>query len=137
MREPSICQLNRVLKLCSANDVITQGEFKLARTGIRDMWAMVVPVRQSNFSREGMNSQSQPTHCATVRAVTSIDLTVAAWVYEARTMSADLWYKIVGFRESSNGQWWELDLRLYSRDEDATPVDPADLGLSRKHGVPL
>lgn len=136
MREPSIGQLNRVLKLCSANDVITKGVFRLARTDIRDMWAMVVPVRPSNFSQEGLNSQAQPTHRATVRAVTTVDLTVAAWAFEGRTLSADLWYKIVGYRESPNGQWWELDLRIYSRDEQVEP-STADMGLGRKQGVPL
>lgn len=129
-----IAKLRHRVHLCSQKDVILEGTMRLRREGVMSMWAAIEEKQASAFSPHGaaMNEpRNRRTHIIKTRYHRDIDVTVMAWLYEARLKSAPRWFKIlkVSVTEDKGTQYFKFDCRLVESTAEAVePVAPAPGG---------
>lgn len=144
-RDPCTADLKHRVTVCSSADVVTRdGTLILTRTKAWDTWAKIEPHRGSMFSRDGYairESRDQPSHRITIRLRPSILISSAAWLYEARRVSAPRWFKILDVTEIGEAaRFWEFAARLTERSDEITaPAEPGEPCPASQSGltVPL
>lgn len=131
---PSIGQLNRLIRICSSDDVVTDGTLCLRRKDIRSSFAKISPLSQgATWTASGRNAGDRPTHKITIRAMPDLEITRTAWLYEERSAAANRWYKVLQAQESEDAQWWIFQVIIDSRTDTITPVDTSTgSGLARQ-----
>ena len=123
--QTKISDLRNKISLCTMRDVVEEGGvMTLARDNIATVWAQVYPQPHlpSFVSRYGYAVQepaARATHLITVRYQIDLDISTAAWIYEARLKSPPRWYKVLGFYEKEN--FITMHAHLVERSEFATP----------------
>lgn len=129
-----IASLRHRLTLCRQDDVVTEGgEYKLAREGVKTVWAGIEQKSASAFSRQGAvmkDSKNSRTHIITMRYFTEFNLSSMAWLYEARMKSSPRWFKIlnIGQTEAYGSVYFKLDCRLVERSDLAAEPSPESDG---------
>lgn len=127
MGYPSIGQLNRLVRICSSDDVVVEGSMCLKRKGVRPAFAQISPLtgitQGAAWSASGRNVEDKPTHKVTLRAIPDLEITRTAWLYEERYTSANRWFKVLTSRESEDAQWWIFFVIVDSRTDTITPVE--------------
>lgn len=122
----SIKNYDHKVALCSMNDVVDEGgTMRLTRKEVLLTWAKI-EVRRGSFIGAAGFSIMQPldrrTHIITLRHRVDLEITSAAWVYEARLKSAPRWYKVLEILNDDG-----KDILVYCRlveesDKAETPV---------------
>lgn len=131
-RDPCTADLKHRVTVCTSADVVTtDGALVLTRTKAWDTWAMIEPHRGSMFSREGYairEGREQASHRIVIRLRPSVLISSAAWLYEARRISAPRWFKILDVKEIGEAaRFWEFTARETERSDEITaPADPAE-----------
>lgn len=125
-----IAKMRHQVTLCRQNDVVIDGsEMRLNRDGVWNVWAAIEPKRASTFSPNGaamMDNRNQKSHCITMRYRDDINISVMAWIYEARIKSSPRWFKILSVNqtECKGSQFFEFDCRIIERSDNAPkPID--------------
>ena len=114
---------------------MSPSEFRLARKEAASFWAEVLPVRASAFSPNGaaMNeARSILTHRIKIRYQYNLNVSVMAWIYEARLKSSARWFKILKITQTENKDFEYLifDCRLVERGDDiVAPSNGPAVGL--------
>lgn len=124
----SIAQLRHRVHLCSQKDVVVEGTLRLNREGVLSMWAMIEAKASSAFAPTGavVNDQrNKRTHIITTRYHRDLDISVMAWIYEARLKSAPRWFKVLKVTQSEQGgsEFFKFDCRIVESAADI--VEPA------------
>ena len=124
----SIAQLRHRVHLCSQKDVVVEGTLRLNREGVLSMWAMIEAKASSAFATTGaaVNDQrNKRTHIITTRYHRDLDISVMAWIYEARLKSAPRWFKVLKVTQSEQGgsEFFKFDCRIIESAADI--VEPA------------
>ena len=129
MKRTAINDLRHKVKLCSAKDVVSDGELRLRREGVAAVWASIRTVRPSYSAPSGMAlspSRDVPTHRIVMRARHDLIISSTAWVYEARRLSPPRWFKVLAIREDGRSdRMWEMDVRLVEAADDLVTPTPA------------
>jgi hypothetical protein len=126
-----IAKLRHRVVLCRQEDVITGGEMRLNRADAGQMWASVTPKKASTFSLHGAaikEAKDARTHVIAVRYRPELNVSLMAWIYEARLKSSPRWFKVLSVNQTEDGgtPFFLFDCRLTERgDEIAEPTDPA------------
>jgi len=114
---------------------VSPSEFRLARKEAANFWAEIVPVRSSAFSPNGaaMNeARSTLTHRIKIRYQSDLNVSIMAWIYEARIKSSARWFKIlkVTQTEDKTFEYLIFDCRLVERGDDIiAPSNGPAIGL--------
>lgn len=129
--------------LCSQQDVVVEGGvFHLKRKEVTSLWAEIKENKTTTFTSRGAamgDSRDGSTHTVYILYSTIVNLSVMAWLYEARMKSSPRWFKIisVGQTETSGLTYFMLKVRLVERaddlatpGEDASPVTPLPPGVT-------
>lgn len=132
----SLASLKHRITLCRQEDVVVSpSEFRLARKEAASFWAEVAPVRSSAFSVNGaaMNeARSILTHRIKIRYQYDLNVSIMAWIYEARLQSSARWFKILKVTQTENKDFEYLifDCRLVERGDDiVAPSNGPVVGL--------
>lgn len=115
---PMIGQLTRRIALSSERSKVSEGFFESEQKPVRLMWAHITGFKGSLFGQSDYSTNDGPSHSICIRNFVDLDLTNSAWVYEHRSMSPDLWYKVLNTNESEDGQFVWITARLVKREED-------------------
>jgi hypothetical protein len=90
MAKPTtIASLRHRIKLCSMKDVVERnGEMSLTRAEVLECWAGIEAYRNfPNFVGAAgyviLDPHVHKSHVITIRRQTNVDITSAAWIYEA------------------------------------------------------
>lgn len=138
----SIAQLRHRVHLCSQKDVVVEGTLRLNREGVLSMWAMVEAKAASAFAPTGavVNDQrNKRTHIITTRYHRDLDVSVMAWIYEARLKSAPRWFKVLKVTQSEQGgsEFFKFECRIVESAADIVePVPEKDQHPSLVMGLP-
>ena len=108
----------------------------LSRREVAQFWTRIENYRNhTDFIPPGgyviLDPHQHQSHVVTILAQLGLDITSAAWVFEARRKSPPRWFKILGFAE--RGNWIELSVHLVDKSEQAQPPK-GDLAASRIEG---
>lgn len=142
----SIADLRHRVTLCRQEDVVLSGgEFRLARSEVMTTWARIEEKAASTFSPHGAaikDNRDARTHVITMRYRSDLNLSVMAWLYEARMKSSPRWFKVLSITqgEDSGTQYLKANCRLVERGDDlATPKQDGAKGPVQglPHGVLL
>jgi head-tail adaptor len=125
---PTTSDLRHRVKLCSAQDVITEdGELKFSREEVFTTWAQIEAKIASQFNRSGenlLNEKERQTHLITIRFRRDIDVSSTAWIYEERAQSGARWFKVKGVRDlNEDGQFLQISASLLERGIVTPPTD--------------
>lgn len=126
-KEPRIADLKYRVALCTANDIVVDGQtMEIRRETVKWTWAAIEHMtNMSSFlSRAGyaaLENAARPTHRIRVRTGHELDYSATAWVYEQRLKSPPRWYKFLGFVEE--GCFTMLECHLQERNDNARPSD--------------
>ena len=137
-KQMSIGRLRSRIKLCSMRDVVEQnGTMKLTREEALECWAAIEAYRNyANFVGMGgyvvLDPHVHKSHIVTIRRQTNVDITSAAWVYEARRTSPPRWYKVLGFSNSDCNRWIVISVHLHEVSDNASPPTKAACSRSRR-----
>jgi len=114
--------------LCSMRDVVEKnGIMELTRTEVVETWARVRPfvtfgAKGAFISPAGyhiLDPDYHQSHWIAIRFQHHLDITSAAWVYEARRKSTPRWFKVLGVIETEDKRWYEIAVHLHERSDDA------------------
>lgn len=141
----TIASMRHRVILCSQQDVVTAGgDLSLNRNDVAEMWANIVAKAASTFSPQGAameDPRNRRTHIITVRQRSDLNISVMAWVYEARLSSPPRWFKVlrVNQTEGYGSAMFDLECRLIERGDDIAEPDHASSGpvVALPHGVAL
>jgi len=124
----TIAELRHRVVLCSMRDVVEKnGIMELTREEVVETWARVRPFlsfgsKGSFISPVGytvLDPDHHQSHWVVIRYQHGLDITTAAWVYEARRKGQPRWYKVLGATESENHRWIEIAVHLHERSDNA------------------
>lgn len=130
---PKLSDLAHRVALCTMHDVVRSGDtMELSREPVLWMWADVKAQfnMDSFMSRQGYAIKEltdRVTHRIWIRSQANLDITSAAWVYEAFRKSTPRWYKVVGVSETA--RWLALACHLVEKSDLA----PAPRGPLAPH----
>lgn len=145
-KQPALGHMAHRIVLCSMKDVIdSSGDLRLIREEALRQWAKIEEKSASLFSPDGQpvkDERGRQTHAITVRALDGVEISSAAWVYEARERRPPRWFKVLSVGEeaelSAYGRFWKLSCRLYERaDEITKPAAPGTAEKSLTVAAPL
>lgn len=124
MKRPTIADLKHKMFVCSAKDIVLDGEtIVLERSAVYSGWAAVESKRASTFVPQGV-SVSEPrettTHVIAMRYRSDIQVSSSAWLYEERRKSAPRLFKITRVVEDCD--FFYFHCRLTERGDLITPV---------------
>jgi head-tail adaptor len=123
-KAPQIKDFRHRVILCSARENVTEGRLLLERSGVYEAWAAIKQVKDWQRSREGAPFQlAEPTatHKICMRYNHTVALSVGAWLFEERQLSAPRWFKIIGVDTYENrGMFWKLMCRIAEESDDAS-----------------
>lgn len=129
--------LKNSIALCTADDAVLDGVMRLTRKDVVNTWAKIDAKQPSMFGKSGytiMEDRSKQTHIITIRARYDIDITSAAWIYEARAQSGDRWYKVLGIKDDgSDSGWTVLSCRLVEKGGEV--VAPVETEATENPGI--
>lgn len=127
----AIAERTHKLLVCSAADVVvTSDTIVLEKKGIYSGWAKVVPKKPSTYAPQGMTVEEptdKPTHEITMNYRPDVEITSAAWLYEARLKSPPRWFKILSVMEK--GDMFVFSCRLTERGDNAPK--PSNTGFAK------
>jgi hypothetical protein len=121
-------------------DVVeTNGQMEMVRNEVATIWACIRPQTSafSAISQYGYSSTLQPTqpsHKVFIRRKSYLDISNAAWVYEHKRVTSQIWYKVVGYYLED--EWLVLAGHLHERSDGAQPPKSA-LMTPQQVKVPL
>lgn len=131
--------LKHRVELCSAKDVITDGEIRLSRPAVFSRWAMIYEKKASMFGTSGyaiMQDRDTKTHEMVIRYDPTVNISSAAWIYEDRGVSSNRWFKVLAIKEKEvqRNKWLCLECRLVERGDDVVPpvADQPEPSLAAK-----
>jgi len=112
------------VQVCRGEDVVVNGNLSFEKKFVYDGWAMIVPRRASTFSPNGhtvFEEKDRRTHFIKMRYNPNVEITTAAWIYEARLKSPPRWFKILFVSdEFENSQFFNFECRLMEAGDDIT-----------------
>lgn len=136
MTKTKIASLRHKIILCRQEDVVISEEgLRLNRDAVATLWAGIDPVRPSAFSPNGATMREGKairTHMIFTRYRWDLNVSVMAWIYEARLRSVPRWFKIVSVSHSEDkgNSLWSFYVRLIERgDEISQPSSGLVTGL--------
>lgn len=119
------------IKLCSQSDVlVSNGAFAFARNVVWEQWASIEPSRGQMMFANGVairESTDSASHKICLRYRPDMQISSAAWIYEAPLKSPPRWFKVLS-RTNVNeaGRFWELRVRLTQESDFIAPaIEPA------------
>lgn len=126
---PSIAQLRHRVHLCSQKDVVVDNTLKLNREGVLSMWAMIEAKAASAFAPTGAvvnEERNKRTHIIWTRYHRDIDVSIMAWIYEARLKSAPRWFKVLKVTSTEEGgsEYFKFECRLVESTADIVEPVP-------------
>lgn len=127
----AIADRKHKLLVCRADDVVIDGaEIRLEKSGIYAGWAAIKAKKPSTYVPQGVTvgePVDKPTHVITMNFRSDVEITSAAWLYEARLKSPPRWFKILSLVEGCD--YFEFHCRLTER-SDIAPV-PSNTGFAK------
>lgn len=119
----NIAQLRHRVHLCSQHDVVIDGTLKLNREGVLSMWASIEAKASNAFSPNGAafrEKKDQRTHVIVTRYHRDLDISIMAWIYEARLKSAPRWFRVIrsDVTEGKGSQFFKFDCVLIESKAD-------------------
>lgn len=145
-KQPALGRMSHQIVLCSMKDVVdSSGDLRLIREEALWQWAKVEEKSASLFAPNGQpvkDDRERQTHIIEVRALDGVEISSAAWVYEARVRRPPRWFKVLAVGEASElgayGRFWKLSCRLYERADDVSkPAAAGTAGQSATVASPL
>jgi len=122
------------------NDVVDEnGTMRLAREIVTLTWAQVEARRGAFVAVSGYTIDDpleKKTHLITLRYRTDLEITSAAWIYEARLKSAPRWYKVIEIL-NDNSEFVSIWCRLVEQSDTVTPPVAKIAGAAMPQGVKL
>ena len=134
-----ISRLRHRVRLCTQKDVVVVGttDLKLAREEVMETWANITTKQPSAFSPHGASlraiarnreTQAGPehavsnpqTHIIVTRYHRDLNVSVLAWIYEARLKSSPRWFKVlrVSSTEEMGSEFFMFSCRLFERGDN-------------------
>lgn len=107
MKKPAgIAALRHKVVLCRQEDVVTAAEgFQLTRKEAATFWAAIRPMNPSTFGQSGsaiMPNRNVLTHRISVRYRPELNISLLAWIYEARRKSSPRWFKVMSVLQTED-----------------------------------
>jgi head-tail adaptor len=132
--------LTHKVALCTMNDIVDEGgTMRLAREIVTLTWAQIEARRGIFIGASGYtidDALEKRTHLITVRYRTDLEITSAAWIYEARLKSAPRWYKVIEIL-NDNSEFVSIWCRLAEQSDTATPPVAKLSGRMMPDGVEI
>jgi hypothetical protein len=117
----SIADLRHRVKLCTALDVVVEGEgLRLARKEAFGAWAAIEAKRGSMYGPNGVVIQENAnvqSHLIVLRYRYDFVISSAAWIFEEPLKSEPRWYKILSVKDTTS-EWWTLSCRIVEKADD-------------------